>query len=214
MITRKEFIECHWNSYLLRERKFLELCSCVALRPKNMVTCSDEIIDQLMLVCSHFESLVRDIYGLTGNGANIGDFLASMQNDQAFDMNRKVWLLEGDGVPDRFPLKGCGPQAKPLWWDAHNHVKHQRASCYEEGAFENLLDALAALYLCNMVYVKKVGDYWLQQLGDNTLDEVRDVPNDISQLFELEGWSTRHHVAGRNRYFATDEEVRAALSGA
>ena len=65
-----------------------------------------------------------------------------------------------------------------------------------------MMNALAGLYILESYLVKYIGDR----------DKTRDVPNDISNLFELIDFHTDVKVTGREEYPMTDREIKEILT--
>ena len=70
------------------------------------------------------------------------------------------------------------PSNHLTWWKAYNEVKHNRSGCLTKATLENLLNALSALYLVEMKYLKII-------VAEN--QEI-DEPDEGSEIFELAGW--------------------------
>ena len=70
------------------------------------------------------------------------------------------------------------PSNHLTWWKAYNEVKHNRIGCLKKATLENLLNALSALYLVEMKYLKII-------VAEN--QEI-DEPDEGSEIFELAGW--------------------------
>lgn len=212
MISRSEYIEYHWNDYMMHERHFADLCDYVALQEQNLKTCSDEIISQLLLICTSFEASMKAMYTFSPRHPDVNDYLDALHADSLFDDKVEIRLLEGKLDSAIKPFEGACRDNSPVWWKAHNDLKHNRTEYYAEGTFGHLLDALAALYYVNMIHVKKIGDYWHEMPGLERSDDGLDVPNDTSRFFVVEGWKTRDTVFARNAYAINSEDIDCILN--
>lgn len=67
---------------------------------------------------------------------------------------------------------------------------------------KNVMNALAGLYTLESYLVKYIGDR----------DRTKDVPNDISNLFELIDFHTNVEVRGRQLYSITQQEIDEILT--
>ena len=67
------------------------------------------------------------------------------------------------------------------WWFAFNETKHNRFNQLELANLENALNILGALYMIEMMYLKKI---------TNDTQDV-DIFDDRSELFKIKGWETR-----------------------
>ena len=59
------------------------------------------------------------------------------------------------------------------------------------------MNALAGLYILENYLVKYIGDR----------DHMKDVPNDVSKMFEMVDYETRETVVGRDSYLMTYEDI-------
>lgn len=103
------------------------------------------------------------------------------------------------------PFKNWKPSqlySAPDWWTPYNRVKHERLENFKEANLKNVMNALAGLYTLESYLVKYIGDR----------DKTKDVPNDISNLFELIGFHTDVKVTGREEYPMTDREIKEILT--
>lgn len=214
MITRRQFVRTHWNQYLICEGDFIRLLEYVDLRGANKGTCSNRIIVQLVTVCSLIDSTLREMFDLSLS-SGLNSMSKQLMAEGSFSHTTEVTVLlsleEGMKVAPWSSLGLRGKKAIPDWWSAYNNLKHNRFQHYHEGTLRNLLNALSGLYIVEMLYAKKVGDYWYGKNGKRTSDETRDVPNDVSRAFEIEGWRTRDHVIGYEAYLMNSDDLSGVL---
>ena len=218
-MERSAFLEYYWNNYMLHEKRFIALTDYVDICVQNAQTCSDEIITQYLSVCSSLETalkLLADIKGL--EAASFLAYMEVLQSCASFSFDQPIELLRGKGMNYVVPFEDYNPNKAPAWWSNHNKVKHNRVESYELGTFIILLQALSALYFVNMILAKTLGDQWQRRKDEGVLEECLedsciDVPNDVSKLFRLVGWETRHTVLGFNEYAATDEDIANLFKG-
>ena len=71
--------------------------------------------------------------------------------------------------------------ANLFWWKGYNKVKHSRTENFEKGNFENLLNALGALYLLEKLLLRKI----------SFITKQMDVPDTKSNLFYITGWKVK-----------------------
>jgi|GEM_PF-6705040 len=190
---------------MLSEKEFLSIVDYVALRDCNLNTSSEKLIRSLLSTCELFESTMRTMYDLSGK-PTFDDYLRNMLSDSDFNMDIEIQLTRGMIAFPFQPFTGAKPGNAPLWWSAHNKVKHDRATEFDEGSLQNCILALAALYYANCQFVKKIGDYWYARLP-HTHSNCRDVPNDTSKLFSNSFMNTRHSVMGYEVYAITNDEI-------
>ena len=205
MIQRREYINYYWEPYMLSENEFLSIVDYVALRDCNLNTSSEKLIRCLLSTCELFESTMKAMYDLSGK-SSFDEYLKKMMSDTSFNMDVRMHLRRGMLTTSFQPFVEAKPGNAPLWWSAHNKVKHDRTTAFDAGNLQNCILALAALYYANCQFVKKIGDYWYTQLP-HTHSNCRDVPNDTSKLFASNFLKTRHSVMAYEVYAVTNDEI-------
>lgn len=198
-MNRTDFINNFWLRYMMMEREFIHLSEYVKIDERNYATFSNEIIKQILLVNVEFENLLNqmalELEVQSGTMANYKTMLFdTLHWNSIVDQNVKVlnanielepykeWSQIGHGV---------------FWWSAYGELKHNMIANYTKGNFQVLLYSLAALYILELYVVKYI--------GDKTND--RDVPNDISKLFEICNWETQDHVFAFEAYEIRESEI-------
>lgn len=68
-----------------------------------------------------------------------------------------------------FPFKDFETKKTPNWWNSYNHVKHQWFDCMKEATLENTIDALAGLFVLNILH-KQNQKYLLEHTNVFTSD--------------------------------------------
>ena len=68
---RKNFTMQYWQYYCMLEEDCVSLRKFVDFREENMSTCSDEIIKQILSVCSEFDGLCEIIYRVFSSESTI-----------------------------------------------------------------------------------------------------------------------------------------------
>jgi hypothetical protein len=137
---------------------------------------------------------------LTKIGNSVDSFFRNMLKDKAFDTyphvsamkKRKkdinyfrdffepIYELSGAEVDIAYgltfydtkyrPFEEFGKKKIPAWWNSYNHVKHTWFDCIEEATLENVVGALAGLFILNVLHLESreylvkyqdviVGDY-------------------------------------------------------
>ena len=210
-MNRIEFCKCHWEYYLVLERDFLNTERYVSFDlgdnyiydnnthcdKGNSETFSNEYIKQYQGICSEIDVILKSICKVLGNSeANKMDaYTPIILNKWPDIVTQKVEFKDLELQP--FINWKDSPYKSPDWWSPHNEVKHERIINYQKANLKNVVNALAGLYILELYFVKFIGDR----------DCDRDVPNDISRLFELIDFTTRHSVIGRNMYLPPVEEI-------
>lgn len=211
-MTRDEFCKYHWEYYLVLEKDFLQTERFISfdlgknyLYDKkgctnygNSMCFSNEFIKQYQSICSEIDVILKTICKEINNKSKakeIKGYTNEVLKKWPGITNQKVAMKYIELIP--FMNWSLQPYNSPDWWTPYNNVKHKRIKNYKEANLKNVLNSLAALYILEHYLVKYIGDR----------DSTYDVPNDISQLFEMVNYKTRKTVVGRNSYLTSDEEL-------
>lgn len=211
-MTRDEFCKYHWEYYLMLEKDFLQTERFISfdlgknyLYDKkgctnygNSMCFSNEFIKQYQSICSEIDVILKTICKEINNKSKakeIKGYTNEVLKKWPGITNQKVAMKDIELIP--FMNWSLLPYNSPDWWTPYNNVKHKRIKNYKEANLKNVLNSLAALYILEHYLVKYIGDR----------DSTYDVPNDISQLFEMVNYKTRKTVVGRNSYLISDEDL-------
>ena len=212
-MTRDEFCKCHWEYYLVLEKDFLEIERYVAfelgdnfLYTNNSATdngnseCfSNEFIKQYQAICSEVDVILKSICKEINTNATANDmerYSDEILNIWSGIVQQKVKLKDIELQP--FSNWSRQPHYKsPDWWTPYNKVKHNRLANYKKANLKNTINALAGLYILEQYFAKYIGDR----------DDVKDVPNDVSKLFEMINFTTKDTVVGKDCYLITAEDI-------
>ena len=97
-------------------------------------------------------------------------------------IDRKIAVQEYDIEIQPFMNWDVNQPAQTLqWWSAFTNIKHNRFEQLQQAKQENVLNILGALYLIEMMYLKKI--------TDNTPE--LDVFDESSTLFMLRNWTSK-----------------------
>lgn len=83
------------------------------------------------------------------------------------------------------PFLNWKEDKSPFWWENYNDVKHGRLNNFMVGNLENVLNALAALYILERYQLKNIVDN-----SSNRNDP--DIPDTHSKIFNLSILSSNH----------------------
>lgn len=199
---RKKFTMQYWQYYCMLEEDCVSLRKFVDFREENMSTCSDEIIKQILSVCSEFDGLCKEITGIKKvkmedgsreRNANITDFGKWFSSKESkIDLNAISVILKNKNIEFKpFENWDKAPDYTMTWWHSYNLVKHCRSENYLLGSLENLLNALAALYFLECFQYKRIA---IANTKDGHI--IFDVPPDMSELFYIKGLETKAFTIG------------------
>lgn len=212
-MNRKEFCKYHWEYYLVLEKDFLQLERYVSFELGedylydgikyencgNSKTFSNEFIKQYQTICSEVDVILKSIC------LELGDQLA---NDMKYGYTPVVLQKWANIIDQKVRFKDLELQPfsnwqkepnykSPDWWTPYNNVKHERLCNYHKANLKNVLNALAGLYILENYLIKFIGDR----------DNDKDVPNDISLIFEMMDFETRETVIGKDSYLITSKDI-------
>ena len=157
----------YWNIYMGLEKEFLKILDVVHLDDNQVSIYSLKIAELLLRTAVEIESISKDLYILAG-----GD---SSKNPIYFDTDCIAFLEQKWGIENRIvfinspyvylskdkmtmrPLRNASKRGKCAWKKAYNAIKHNGRVDIKQGNVENLMFALAALYLLNLCFKGMAG---------------------------------------------------------
>lgn len=164
--------------YIRLEQEFKELSYSIALDKKNLAIFSIKIADLILRTVSECENIARAICqkekikfkDKSGKIRKLVYFYEYIEElDKIFGLNQ--WLVNlkyANSSEDIFDWKNM-PFKKDrktkigkkefedwCWYDAYNSIKHNRVKYFKKANLENLIFALEALFLLNIIYNDKI----------------------------------------------------------
>ena len=110
-------------------------------------------------------------------------------------------MRENDLIP--FQNWQAAPNySSPDWWPLYNGVKHNRIINSRKANLKNTINALAALFILEQFLVRFIGQR----------DQEKDVPNDVSNLFEMVDYHTEDTVIGRDTYLMNHRDIESIIN--
>jgi hypothetical protein len=165
-----------WYMYLSMERDFIDITRYVALEKDNSQVWSEKIADLLQLTGGRVNNLFREMRTsslLPSSGAltalksndrpTIEDYRAAFE--PTYELSG-VELTAHHGLTNYGNIRPFDPfqhDNYPAWWNAYNKVKHGSFDEMRNGTLENLLHALGALFILNVLH--KDGQEYLLKMG-------------------------------------------------
>lgn len=174
-MKRDEFMQIHWKYYLLLEEDFLRTTRYVELDQANFDTFSKEYYKIFMSICMESEALMKAISGIGGNAySNIGDFGAGILNKYPGITNKEVNVNYTNIILKPYDGWLASAARKTLkWWDAYDDAKHDRVAMDSKANLDNVINALAGLYILEYLYLNEIVD----------VENEPNVPDELSRLF-------------------------------
>lgn len=219
-MARNEACFNFWRYYLLLERDYIEAEKYVepdlgdnylysvkqneVVNLGNSKTYSLNFSKQLNIICVEFDSICRSVSNviLSKEANNMSDFSKNLlsiwpnlpQQEVVF-YGKKLRPFEGWVSTDK--------NSTPKWWKAYTSCKHGRTKNFAEANLKNIINALAGLYTIECYFIKWLADKEAEDCSDK--EDIYDVPDEPSYIFELRDFKTSYVVSGRNIYTMTDE---------
>jgi len=211
-MNRDEFCRLHWSYYLVLEKDFLDVERYISFDfgdnymygsqgvtdVANSCTFSNEFVKQYQAICSEVDVILKSICRELGNRdanampAYTDEVLKRWNNIPG----QKVKLNSIELQPFQ-NWRSSPTYNAPDWWQPYNGVKHERLENFRNANLKNVANALAGLYVLELYLVKFIGKR----------DHDKDVPDDVSKLFEILDFETDNTVIGRDSYLITEQGV-------
>lgn len=216
-MNRDDFCRLYWSYYLVLEKDFLDTERYISFDLGdnylydshtihdygNSGAFSNEFVKQYQAICSEVDvvlkTICKELSGITENNMPAYTDLVLKKWETLSEQKVRMNTIELQ------PFKNWKPSlsySAPDWWTPYNRVKHERLENFRKANLKNVMNALAGLYTLESYLVKYIGDR----------DKTKDVPNDISNLFELIDFHTNVEVRGRQLYSITQQEIDEILT--
>lgn len=182
-MTRLELTQKYWKYYLLLEKKFLEFIEYVELHVDNSGAFSNGYALIMQAVGAELDTIFKEFCGYrTSDRKSINDYAQYILSHNQDIVNIKINLQEYDIEIQPFKNWSVNQPGQTLtWWIAFTSLKHNRFDCIKEANQLNVLNILGALYLMEMMLLKKITEN----------SEELDVFDASSNLFTLKNWSSK-----------------------
>ena len=145
----------HFRYYLENESQFRSSERFVYISKKCKNAYSFVYSNLLLNICSDFESLVRAYFGKENDDPmEVHDIIQSILSDEKLKVIlTESAIYENCDYETLYPLKiNHNDKTKKdsfKWWEAYNKIKHNKVAKIFPANQENILNALAALYILN-----------------------------------------------------------------
>lgn len=181
-MANKQIITEYWNYYLSLESQFENSRRYVSFDNANYSTYSIEYVQLLQAICSEIDVVGKviaqysNIDFIVDNSTNITKWGFEVQKcfkgidlkTIYFDNSKEIvpfkkWKYK-KGTTKQKPIVYFDDTYKtPQWWLAYNDVKHARTTVdekeqiqnYKKANLKNVIYALGALYILNMILLQK-----------------------------------------------------------
>lgn len=192
--NKQAFYKHYWNYYLVLEKDFLSMEPYVAIDQTNFSTYSVEFLKLFQTICSEIDVVAKCLcnkLNASSNLDNITKYQQCITNQLPDFANSEVDVTNSDISLSPWKSWSSNESQAPEWWNKYNKVKHQRTTIssssseqyYKSANLENVLNALAALFILEMNILKIIAEQ-----TDSLKVWMPDTP---SKLFQMVGWTSR-----------------------
>lgn len=139
------------SGYYLIEQDLKEILTFVEPVNENYTTYSHRLYALLVRACTEFEANCKSI--LIENGKKLGDKSNMNTYYDIHDyvryrlVNEYPIILQASKKIDLMPLKDWQKNKSPSWYQEYNDVKHSRILNFDKANLENVLNAVAAIFI-------------------------------------------------------------------
>lgn len=192
-MTRQNFLKDYWQYYLMLEKQFINTLQYVDLDANNFSTFSNQYANLLQAIGSELDSFFKVYCSFNPNDRkSISDYASFVLNDFPTILTQEVEIPNYDILIKPFDGWDSTRAKQSLpWWESFDKIKHSRTANKSDASLEKVLNALGGLFIIEMKYLQKI-------VGTNEPD----IPNELSSLFELKGW-TCNFISAKQVYFPT-----------
>lgn len=165
------------------EKRFLDSVEFVEIHADNFQTFSNGYALLIQAIGAELDLVFKEFCAFdVSDRKTIVDYAQCILNTIPDIRNMKIIVQGYDIKIQPFVDWTTERPAKSLlWWEAFTDLKHNRYEKMKQAKMENALNILGALYLMEMLYLKKITE------GTQEFD----VFDDSSKLFGLKDWSTK-----------------------
>lgn len=163
------------------EKHFIASLEYVELNQDNYASFSNFYALLIQAIDAELDNVFKEYCGFnTSERKSITNYARSILQTTPEIRNHVISIQEYDIEIQPFSSWTEDQPSQSLeWWTAFTNLKHSRYSKMKQAKQENVLNILGALYLIEMLFLKRITD------GTNELD----VFDKSSNLFSLKGWT-------------------------
>lgn len=176
-MNRNDFQKVFWLYYLNLEERFINTTKYVEVAKNNYSTYSIEYTSLLLSICSEIDVIFKEICGFNQNDHKCIKDYFNIVNIKFPDILKEKVTFSFASI-ELIPFLDWKEDNSPLWWENYNDVKHGRLNNFMVGNLENVLNALAALYILERYQLKNIVDNSSNRNDPN-------IPDTHSKIFNL-----------------------------
>jgi hypothetical protein len=146
----------HWNYFLALDSDLSRLSRYVEFHPDNYGCFSLEIARVQLAAASEVDVVAK----LLCKKINPKSKAEKIDQYRAEVLATFPQIAQFEVVAERFgltmrPWREWAEGKSPLWWTAYNDVKHQRDTHFKKASLENMLHAVAGLFVVCLYFYKE-----------------------------------------------------------
>lgn len=183
-MNRNDFQKVFWLYYLNLEERFINTTKYVEVAKNNYSTYSIEYTSLLLSICSEIDVIFKEICGFNQNDHKCIKDYFNIVNVKFPDILKEKVTFSFASI-ELTPFWDWKEDNIPFWWKDYNNVKHGRLNNFMVGNLENVLNALAALYILERYQLKNIVDNSSNRSDPN-------IPDTHSKIFNLSILSSNH----------------------
>ena len=200
-MTFDEYRINYWRMFLLLEKEFVKALDYVELNTNNYTTTSIVFSKLLLSIGTEIDNVFRECSQLSGR-TNIEQYYKFIINKYPQIIKQQVKVKDTTIILIPYSeWNGNQPSKSLLFWQKYNELKHDRILNAQNASLENVLNALAGLFILEMYRFDEI--YKIQESTfTNTPDgELQ------SKLFVLSSWEEKIRISKiQLEYSLYDEE--------
>lgn len=166
-----------WLHYLSLEKSLIEIGDYIAITNANANSYSLKIMQLYFAVCTETESVFEQIYKNVNNAKperssiyrnmemltslfpNIRECMVNLNmTGEALSFKPFDTMFHNHAANKEEKTTKKAVERKRSWWRQYNAVKHERLENFDQANLGNLLEALAALHILNIMYAISLYD--------------------------------------------------------
>lgn len=154
--ARFEYNDRHWMYFLSLEDDLKMMARYIELAAENMKVYSIECSRLILAACAEVDVVMKQVADPSGECKvkNLGECRQIIEERYPGLSSYTASLPRYDL---RFTPWASWPSNQPQWWNDYNNVKHHRDEFFARANLENVLNALAALFVALLVYLRHKG---------------------------------------------------------
>lgn len=130
-------------NFSLLEEQLIECLSYIQYTEENHKIVSPRFVPIILDACSLIDSILRDLLGKDEKNKNLKHY--SQKTERFLELDNAFSIFLNTQIEFLNPFISWQSKV-PHWWNAYNHLKHDRLNNYSEATYENVVLALCALH--------------------------------------------------------------------